>query len=869
VGRFVIALALLGGLLGAGTQDELTAGEQAFSQGDHAGALVHWSVALKQARDEGNAADEVQALLRLAAVNRELGRLKEARDLIKLADAAGAGQAETQLSLGLIELDAGKVRGAEQAFSKSFAAAKDANDPQAAANAAVNLGLARLAAGDLVAAERAFTGALTLFETLDDPVGVADALTDRGLTRRRQGHLVEAQRDLTRAVELFRAEEHWTGEADALTNLGLVLQDLGQDAAAAELYNAALSTARTRRDVGRQATLLLNLGTLQHATGDVAGAAQSYAAAEQAFASTGQDAQALAAALNALRIAPSESELDGVLKRAKRLGDDALVAQVELELGVLTGDVRSVRRALDTAERLELADLRWRARAELGQLLIDQGDVDAGVLALKQAIDELERTRRALDASAGARFVEAHTPVYQALIDALLLQGDSVGAFVYAQRLQLADLGEPPLPEGSPEAQRYQSLVDNEAWLQQELARELAGAGEGERADALRAELAELRVEFARTVDELRATYADFDQLVRIDPEDLEAIQRELDPGVVVLQPILFDDRLVLLVFSHDTLQAVTVEGVEPQAVRRTISRLTRSLRAHMLDDPEWTQELCAQLGAWLIEPVAAQLQGAETLVVVPADDFQQLPFGLLRVQDQWLAEQVAVVGVTHVGSLRHHGVAEARFTVDGRGLLLIGNPDGTLPEAEAEVEAIARRYPGSTLVVGALGGRDALVGHTPGKQTVHLATHGVLDPKRPTRSYLVIGDATETDGRLAYGEIPGLAPYLDSARLVVLSACESGLPLHPVHHDGSELSVSINGLSAQFRRAGVETLVASLWKVDDAGTRALMEGLYDELAQGTDVAHAMQRAQLRLIEDPELSHPWYWSAFVVMGDWR
>ena len=123
--------------------------------------------------------------------------------------------------------------------------------------------------------------------------------------------------------------------------------------------------------------------------------------------------------------------------------------------------------------------------------------------------------------------------------------------------------------------------------------------------------------------------------------------------------------------------------------------------------------------------------------------------------------------------------------------------------------------------------------------------------------------------GRLTYGEIPGLAPYLSTARLVVLSACESGLPVKAPEAEGSEVAISINGLSAQFRRAGVETLVASMWKVDDEGTRRLMEGFYGNLAAGQDVAEALRNSQLSLLGDEELGHPWFWASFVVMGDWR
>ena len=75
----------------------------------------------------------------------------------------------------------------------------------------------------------------------------------------------------------------------------------------------------------------------------------------------------------------------------------------------------------------------------------------------------------------------------------------------------------------------------------------------------------------------------------------------------------------------------------------------------------------------------------------------------------------------------------------------------------------------------------------------------------------MLAGDGEQ--GQLAYREIPGLAPYLGPCRLVVLSACESGLAVtaRGGGADDGPPPISINGLAAQFRRAGVETLVASL----------------------------------------------------------
>ena len=94
-----------------------------------------------------------------------------------------------------------------------------------------------------------------------------------------------------------------------------------------------------------------------------------------------------------------------------------------------------------------------------------------------------------------------------------------------------------------------------------------------------------------------------------------------------------------------------------------------------------------------------------------------------------------------------------------------------------------------------------------------------------------------------------------------MLSACETGT---------STLGngVEILGFGYQVQKAGAKNAIASLWKVDDEGTQALMEAFYGELKKG-DVSstEALHRAQVALIKSPKYNHPFYWSAFFAIGN--
>jgi hypothetical protein len=74
-------------------------------------------------------------------------------------------------------------------------------------------------------------------------------------------------------------------------------------------------------------------------------------------------------------------------------------------------------------------------------------------------------------------------------------------------------------------------------------------------------------------------------------------------------------------------------------------------------------------------------------------------------------------------------------------------------------------------------------------------------------------------------------------------------------------------GLSSAFLSAGVPAVLATLWPVDDLTTARLMEAFYAGLASGNSAAEALRHAQGVLRSNPATSLPFYWSAFVLVGD--
>jgi CHAT domain-containing protein len=123
----------------------------------------------------------------------------------------------------------------------------------------------------------------------------------------------------------------------------------------------------------------------------------------------------------------------------------------------------------------------------------------------------------------------------------------------------------------------------------------------------------------------------------------------------------------------------------------------------------------------------------------------------------------------------------------------------------------------------------------------------------------LVDKKGRKQDGYLRLGDIYKLKL---SADLVVLSSCDSAL--------GKDLdSEGIIGLPRGFLYAGAKSVIASLWKVNDDATAILMSRLYARIKKGGNPGAALRGAQLEMVRDEQWSNPYYWAAFVLLGDYN
>lgn len=179
------------------------------------------------------------------------------------------------------------------------------------------------------------------------------------------------------------------------------------------------------------------------------------------------------------------------------------------------------------------------------------------------------------------------------------------------------------------------------------------------------------------------------------------------------------------------------------------------------------------------------------------------------------------------------------------------------LTQTVKEVEEIKTLVNGST-VTGKEANEKTFKENAAEYGILHLAMHAFTDEENPMISGLIFSENNDGDDDvLRTYELQGMKL---NAQLAVLSACNTG-------SGKLEKGEGIMSLGRGFRRAGVPNILMSLWQVDDESTRQIMRGFYTHLKNGKSTDEALRQAKLDYLETGRKNYPFYWSAFIFMGE--
>ncbi|WP_200381346.1 CHAT domain-containing protein [Thiococcus pfennigii] len=374
-------------------------------------------------------------------------------------------------------------------------------------------------------------------------------------------------------------------------------------------------------------------------------------------------------------------------------------------------------------------------------------------------------------------------------------------------------------------------------------------APSGPSAAELEGELARLEESYQKVMSSIREQAPQLARLISSEPVSLEAVQRMLAAdGSELLAYMTLESQLVLW---HIGPQSVHVRSVFLPSSE--LQHKVASLREGLIDPKRpFDQHLARELYLYLVEPVLKWIE-TDHLVIVPHQDLNYLPFQVLlssTAPERYLGERYEITYAPSATVLT--SLPPPRPVTAGQ-MLAVADP--SLAHAPAEVRAIADRYPGR-VEADVLPTEAEVKTWLPGRDLVHFAVHGRFVADQPLLSYLSLRSGGGDDGQLTAAEMYGLP--LDAAKLVVLSACETGTA--KATHANEVL-----GMTRGLLFAGADALVLSAWPINDEATAAWMKGFYD--GAGFKPPGAAARAAIENLQrDARYRHPYYWGPFLVVG---
>jgi CHAT domain-containing protein len=370
---------------------------------------------------------------------------------------------------------------------------------------------------------------------------------------------------------------------------------------------------------------------------------------------------------------------------------------------------------------------------------------------------------------------------------------------------------------------------------------------------------------------ELRISPSALTQQTIAHPVRLAELQRSLSANALLIEYVLAEPNSYAFAITHDTVTPYRLPS--KSVIEADSNRYRKEIRAQKED-----RALAQQLFSELLQPIK-QYSEKTDLVIIPDGSLHLLPFSALADGSSYVLKThtVDVAPSSTVFELLSRrskgrelvdmpyiGVAAWTQPADTRNPIVraVSGPQRSqlvpLPDSKKEVETIAEDLPHpSTILLGA----DATESRfkqvsLESTEVVHLALHGYADLDYPDRSALVFApDPSSTeDGLLQVREIRGLHM---TAKLVTLSACNTGVG--PVGEAG------VANLVNAFIEAGADSVVSTLWELEDHTTQHLMTKFYAQLATHQRKVDALRSAQLELM-DKGLA-PYYWASFQVVGD--
>ena len=729
------------------------------------------------------------------------------------------------------------------------------------------------------------------------------------------------------SLEIANKENAIESESQSLTNLALLYMDLGDYEKALEFLSKALKIDQDLNnenyiymDLNNLGVILRNKGILQEKSEDFSKSI-SYLRKALLLAIKKGDIKNEIKVLNnigetyyCLRDYSNAFEYYKLgLNKAIELQDIEEISNITNNIGnsyLYLGNTQKAsgyfKRSVELSLKTNNAKILWEAYYGMGQCYERNEKYIPALDCYKKSIDIIDRIRSQIFLDAfKAGFVRNKLKVHESLINLLykLRRDDHSKKFEKEIYYFVEKLKARAFLEGLAE-----SKIDIRENLSQELRDEenrisgqitsiifkISQPGLSEKDKmALGEKLSQEEDSYMRLISKMREENPEAASLVSPELSSLDRVREQLlDDKTALVEYFLGDQRSYLFFITKSALDFYPLPS--RQEIEKSVKGYLKILSGHPQKEFLGTLGGIRLFSEFLFPLKDAKYRGIEKIIIIPDGILYYLPFetliwGQKNQGPDYLINRFQVSYAPSSSVLLF--LFEKRSTgKKSSGFLAFGDPaypdlnslpaKGTTPEniltefylnqgfnflpipfARGEIRDVSKYFPKDR--------RDIYLGKNASEenvkkpprnnyQIIHFACHALLDENQPFRSALVLSrdNRREEDGFLQVRELYNLRL---NANLVILSACQTGL-------GKLEKGEGMLGLTRMFFYSGANSVLSTLWPVNDKSTAFFIKKFYRWLAQGRNIAEALRLAKLEMIQS-DFSYPYYWAGFIVNGD--
>ncbi|MCK4647036.1 MAG: CHAT domain-containing protein [Candidatus Aminicenantes bacterium] len=773
--------------------------------------------------------------------------------------------------------------------------------------------------------------ALNMAKSLNHRNEIGRCLNNIGLHYSQLNNYSKALSCYKDAIEIAKKEKDKSGEGICLTNIGLIYRQLGKYDKALEYYTKALKIDQDLEKWDHICIDLNNIGIVYRAKGHVSGNKEDFDTAlyylyeclklARKIVYTQIEVVALNnigfAYINLKKYSDALRCLKLGNKKAKKIDDFETMSMILTNMGIVhynqgnyEESKRHYKKAIEFANKKRAGNVLWEAYFELGKCYEKIDDFPQAVKCYKESISTIDyiRSRIFLD-TYKAGFVRDKLEVYEHLVDLLYQLNRNDPAKSYGKELFhiverakarafLESLGESIInvkESLSPELKAREREISSRISL---VMKRLSTSDLTKKMRRkLFADLQYEEDEYMNLISKMRVEAPEIANLVSPEPCQVEQVQKLLDEKTALIEYFLGEQQSVVFSITKSDYEVFSLPSRSEieKSIKAYLKILSDSPRGKFGGIPA-SKRIYEKILSPTLENIPKSI---ENLIIVPDGMLYYLPFETLMPDAQnqssennYLIENYKVSYIPSSSALLFLSGMKTKHE-GSKGLLAFGNPSYTLgksskeeknktdveimrelyleegfdfsplPYSKKEILEISKYFPEKK--------REIYVEKEAKEETfknvslknyqvIHFACHGFMAEKFPFRSALVLSldEDPKEDGFLQVRELYNLRMKAD---LVVLSACQTG-------KGKLERGEGILGLPRIFFYTGARSVISTLWKITDESTAKFMDLFYRYLAEGNDKSQALRLAKLEMI-DSKYSHPFYWAAFVLNGDFN